>query len=220
MRKPHDPLRLVASDIAAARGPAPVRQKAKRRAAASARECVGCARAGLTAAVVLLVALCPGQASAQSAGSDRVTYCSAAPASQVKPAHDRIVGTWVLTSFYEEDEYGEEVEQWGLDPKGRLSFDAHGRFAFELRDDLALGLCIAYSGTYEITAEGRIRFQPDTWAMAGHDESTRAADLLLKDTLLELTSSARPSLAGSFYSHTIWRHLRDVPDVRLAPCGR
>ncbi len=186
---------------------------------ARARNCRGCPRAALATALILLAALSPDRAGSQSIES-RAASTSAAHPSQTRRTHGEILGTWALTSFYDEDERGEEIEQWGLEPKGRLTFDAHGRFAFDLRDDLALGLCIAYAGSYEITAERQIRFHPDAWAVSGHDESTRLADLQRKDDLLELTSAARPSLAGSFYSHTIWRRLPDVTDARLTHCGR
>jgi hypothetical protein len=145
---------------------------------------------------------------------------AAAPASSaIKPLAERIAGTWLLVSFYDEDETGEEIERWGTEPKGRLSFDDHGRFAFQLQDNLGFRLCAAYSGTYRIT-EARINFRPDTWAAPGNDEIDHVADVMLKGDILDLTSSMHPSLAGSAYSHTRWQRLPDAPDTRAKTCGR
>jgi hypothetical protein len=132
----------------------------------------------------------------------------------------RLVGTWVLTSLYDEDETGEEIDQWSFNPYGRLSFDRDGRFAVRLQDGLGFGLCIAYAGTYEPTADRKIRFHPDSFAFPGHDETDRVATPTWRDGQLDLISSALPSLAGSFYSRTVWQYTGATADTSVSPCGR
>jgi hypothetical protein len=54
----------------------------------------------------------------------------------------------------------------------------------------------------------------------GEDEIDHVAEVVLKDDILDLTSSVRPSLAGSAYSHTRWQRLPEPPDTHAKPCGR
>ena len=89
-----------------------------------------------------------------------------------------------------------------------------------MQDNLGFHLCAAYSGTYGITAEARIKFRPDTWAAPGNDEIDHFADVVLKGDILDLTSLVHPSLAGSAYSHTRWQRLPDAPDTRAKTCSR
>jgi hypothetical protein len=133
---------------------------------------------------------------------------------------DRLAGSWVLTSLYDEDESGEEVDQWSYEPYGRLSFDRDGHFALHLKDGLGFDLCVAYAGRYELTQDRSISFHPETWVHSGHDEADRIADLEWRNGQLHLTSSARPSLSGSFYSHSAWQYMGPQADTAAKPCRR
>ena len=41
-----------------------------------------------------------------------------AAAAAIKPLAERIAGTWLLVSFYDEDETGEEIERWAPSRRG------------------------------------------------------------------------------------------------------
>jgi hypothetical protein len=102
------------------------------------------------AAAVLAVAFVPTSVAAPDATEAPLSDGTATVWRQ------RLAGTWVLTSLYDEDEIGDEVDEWSFNPYGRLSFDRDGRFAVRLQDGLGFGLCITYAGTYEVTADYNI----------------------------------------------------------------
>jgi hypothetical protein len=136
------------------------------------------------------------------------------------PWHDRLAGSWVLTSLYDEDESGEEVDQWSYEPYGRLSFDRDGHFALHLKDGLGFDLCVAYAGRYELTQDRELTFHPEAGMNSGREEAVRNADLEWRDGQLHLTSSARRSLSGSFYSHSAWQYMGPEADTAAKPCRR
>jgi hypothetical protein len=189
----------------------PLGQSVSGNAAAFLHFLLACTRASVAAALWAALVVSTSVADASDASS---------PDATASMWRQRLTGTWVLTSLYDEDETGEEIDQWSFNPFGRLSFDRDGRFAVQLRDGLGFGLCVAYAGTYDATADGKIVFHPDTWAAPGHDKADRLATPTWRGGELALISSARPSLVGSFYSHTVWQFMGVEANTAVPPCGR
>lgn len=161
---------------------------------------------GVVMMVAALVTATVERASAQVIGADHapIPVVGDFLPDQAGLLREQIVGTWMLISFYEEDDSGEEIEKFGLRPPGHLVFDRQGHFAFQIEDDLGFNRCVAYSGTYEIETKSRIRFRPDSPVSPNNE---RHSDLRLDSAQMELTSTIYPSLAGSSYSHTIWQRV-------------
>src|SRR5262245_61371099 len=50
--------------------------------------------------------------------------------SQQKSLKDQLVGTWTFVSAVETNKEGVKSDRWGSNPKGLITFDANGRYAF------------------------------------------------------------------------------------------
>ncbi len=128
-----------------------------------------------------------------------------------------IIGTWDLLSLYDENA-GEEVDVFGLNPKGRLTLDRAHFFSFILltgaplispacnritapvtRDELGPGM-IAYYGSYLLSEDHKVHFHIDRGLTGAWKRFDREAEFDLTGNKLSLVSSFR-SLTGSDYSH-------------------
>ena len=148
-----------------------------------------------------------GTAPAQTVRSDPVSTALAEVYSKDYAAalQRLVVGRWKLISFYEEDEFGEEDETFGLSPVGRLSFDPSGRFEFEIKDDYGFNRCVRWTGTFAIAPDSAITFRLEAPEL--RSGGVRRAELHVDATSLGLTSVSGPSLAGALYSHTLWERV-------------
>jgi hypothetical protein len=94
-----------------------------------------------------------------------------------------VIGTWKLSSLYEEDERGLDAPTFGLNPEGRLVLDAAGNFSLQIVDDLRLKTSecrrgsamgpralagpamLSYFGRYSIELKSRINTSGDRSAV-------------------------------------------------------
>ena len=67
----------------------------------------------LSAILALAIIVLPGSADAQR-----------------KALKDQLVGTWTLVSVAQTTKEGVKSDRWGPNPKGRVVFDANGRYSF------------------------------------------------------------------------------------------
>lgn len=58
-----------------------------------------------------------------------------------------VVGTWKLSSLYEEDESGQDAATFGLNPEGRLVLDVAGNFSLQIIDELRLKMSECQRGS-------------------------------------------------------------------------
>jgi Lipocalin-like domain len=137
--------------------------------------------------------------------------------SRVRAETTSIVGTWELLHLYDENA-GREVDVFGSDPKGRLTFDSARFFSFILvtdsplispscsrstapitRDAAGPGM-IAYYGRYTIGERKTVAFRIERGLTEGWKRSDREAEFKLAGDRMNLVSSFN-SLTGSDYSH-------------------
>jgi hypothetical protein len=139
---------------------------------------------------------------------------------------DLLIGTWELSSLYDEDERGQEALTFGLNPEGRLVLDGAGKFSLHIIDDSPLNApgcsrssaavtrvmagptMLAYFGTYSIDSKSTIHLHVDRGLAPNWDNTDRVADVILIDNRMELISSIAASPTGSNYSHLVWHRLR------------
>ena len=92
-----------------------------------------------------------------------------------------IVGTWKLSSLYEEDESGQDASTFGLNPEGRLVLDVAGNFSLQIMDELRLKMSEcqrgsamgprASAGPAMLSYFGRYSVEPRSPANASGDKS-------------------------------------------------
>jgi hypothetical protein len=139
---------------------------------------------------------------------------------------ESVIGTWELSSLYDEDERGEEALTFGLKPGGRLVLDGDGNFSLHIIDDAPLSqpscrlnsaavtratagpTMLGYFGTYSIDPKSAIHLHVDRSLAPNWDNTDRVADVILIDKRMEFVSSLVASPTGSNFSHLIWHRLR------------
>ena len=71
--------------------------------------------------------------------------------SQQKSLKDQLVGTWTLVSATQTTKEGVKSDRWGASPRGRVTFEADGRYSFMIfRSDVPK---FASNNLNEVTAE-------------------------------------------------------------------
>ena len=146
--------------------------------------------------------------------------------SQQTSLQEQLIGTWILVSIYDEDERAEDVEPFGDNPQGQLVFDSYGHFSFQifgpavkfesndrklgtaLENGIAMQGSLAYFGTYSVdSAKLQLTLHVKRCLFPNWNGVDRKASLTLNNTGLDLTSSAEPSLSGSYFSHSVWKRV-------------
>ena len=135
----------------------------------------------------------------------------------------RIVGTWRLVSFYEENEGGEDTAIFGTDPRGQFIATSAQQFSFQIisADGRRLGanrqvvsVCessglqeaLVYFGTYALDeARGTLNLHITYCLFRSCDKTRRSASVEFVDDKLVFTSAFWPSPTGSFYSRLVWQ---------------
>lgn len=142
------------------------------------------------------------------------------PASAQPARNQQIAGTWTLVSIYEENESGEDIDQWGRNPRGHFVADGSGHFMLQIvgpnaiqvasaaSAPLCAGASVAgagYAGSYSLDPNGRITFTIDE-ALAPKSDGNRAtASIRFENERMHFVSSAEGSPTGAFYSHLVWK---------------
>jgi hypothetical protein len=163
---------------------------------------------GLRVALVLYVLLAPAPV-----GSKEQSFNAA------------VVGTWKLSSLYDEDASAREVAIFGLHPAGHLMLDSAANFSFQLISDLHWTTfhcrhaetvvtrqsegpgTVAYFGKYFIDPRHRIHLLVEHGLTPEWDHADRVADLTIAGDRMEFVSSMVASPSGSNYSHLVWQRL-------------
>jgi len=146
--------------------------------------------------------------------------------SQQSSLKEKLVGTWILVSIYDEDDGGDDIDPLGANPQGQLVFDANGHFSFQifgaavrfasndrklgtaLENGIALQGSLAYFGTYSVdSAKLELALHVKRCLFPNWNGADRKASLTLSDSTLDLTSAVEPSLSGSYYSHSVWKRV-------------
>ena len=139
---------------------------------------------------------------------------------------EKLVGTWILVSIYDEDERGEDVDPFGTTPQSQLVFDSYGHFSFQifgsavkfasndrkrgtaLENGIAMQGSLAYFGTYSVdSAKLELALHIKRCLFPNWNDADRKASLTLSNARLDLTSAVEPSLSGSYYSHSVWKRV-------------
>ena len=139
---------------------------------------------------------------------------------------EKLAGTWILVSIYDEDERAEDVDPFGTNPQGQLVFDNNGHFSFQifgsavkfasndrqlgtaLENGIAMQGSLAYFGTYSVdSAKLGLALHIKRSLFPNWNEADRKASLTLSGARLDLTSAIEPSLSGSYYSHSVWKRV-------------
>jgi hypothetical protein len=137
-----------------------------------------------------------------------------------------INGAWGLHSIYENDDDGEDLDQFDMDPHGQMQFDSNGRFFFSIFGSAAkfrsgnrllgsrfeLGAAarfnLSYYGTYEINATRDVlTLRIDRCSFANWNGSVRSTAITIKGNKLELTAAGTDTPTGAFFSHSVWWRL-------------
>jgi len=84
---------------------------------------------------------------------------------QEKTLKEKIVGTWLLESVYDQTEDGAKHTPWGDGVKGQAMFDAQGHFSWmtmsanrakaDTSPRIPVGQAIAFWGTYTVNEEAK-----------------------------------------------------------------
>ena len=144
----------------------------------------------------------------------------------------QLVGKWVLTSVYEENDGGEDLDRWGTAPQGQFIADAEGRFSLLLvgrnitriaennaeRACYNLPACrefmdrrvIGYSGRLTASKGDEFILHVDDALDRGWSGLRIIASVTLKGDELHFITASDPSPTGSFYVHLAWRKSRST----------
>jgi hypothetical protein len=119
---------------------------------------------------------------------------------------EQFVGTWRLDSIYEETAEGEDIDQFGLAPRGSLMADRQGNFSFQImstdgRRYAAKGPpnmisptgileAMTYFGTYDVNERShKLTLHVVHCLFRSCDNSNRTADLKIHGDTMELISA-------------------------------
>jgi hypothetical protein len=136
---------------------------------------------------------------------------------------EQIVGTWWLDSIYEEDSRGEDIDQFGVAPRGLFMADRNGNFSFQImsidgRRYAAKGLspagmgaagiaeAMTYFGTYAVNQRShKLTLHLKYCLFRSCDNTDRTAELKIIGDTMEFISTVDTSPTGASYSRTVWK---------------
>ena len=142
---------------------------------------------------------------------------------QLASIKEQIAGTWQLVSIYEENDSGEDIDEFGAFPKGRLMTDRRGNFSLQISPEGRFDSAdtqgtvnktpdggslnaTTYFGTYLVDdASRKLTLRIEHCLFRNCDQTNRTAELKIRGDTMELMSAIKPSLTGAPYSHTIWK---------------
>jgi hypothetical protein len=142
----------------------------------------------------------------------------------VRPLSRQIVGTWQLSSIYEENAGGEDIYQFGSAPIGQFITDNSGHFSLQIISQggrrYAASNCpvvprtgglveaVTYFGAYYVDRENsKLILHASHCRYRSCDKSQRIASVKIGAGEMELVSAAVPSLTDAYYSRTVWRRV-------------
>ena len=138
---------------------------------------------------------------------------SSVAVAQQKSLKDAIVGSWLITSVFDQYENGKKNNPWGAGVKGTFVFDGVGRFA-----QLIIGepqpamktpdprkpdaLVVAYYGSYTVD-EGKktIVQKVDGGSYSARAGTQQSYTVTLKGDTASLVGSSRKDQEGAFSPH-------------------
>ncbi len=137
---------------------------------------------------------------------------------------EQIVGTWRLSSIYEEDTGAEDIAQFGPGPKGLFMADRQGNFSFQIMSNggrryaasggSSAGMmrsarlvdAMTYFGTYAVDQQNhKLKLQVATCLYRSCDKTERTAELRIRGNTMEFISAGESTPTGAFYSHIVWK---------------
>jgi hypothetical protein len=140
-----------------------------------------------------------------------------------RSAQQSLEGAWVLYTIYENDEGGEDVDQFDIDPHGELLFDSKGHFSFaifgsaakfrsgnrlqgnRLEIDAMAKLNLSYYGTYQVDdANNTLMLRIVRCSFANWNGSVRSTSIAISGNRLEFTATGSDTPTGAYYSHSVW----------------
>jgi hypothetical protein len=154
-------------------------------------------------------------------GFSRHASPQSTPRRAAVPINQQIVGTWKLLSIYEEDSYGDEINQFGDESSGQFITDEEGNFSFQILSSSgrryaakapscvgSSGLidAVTYFGTYSVNRQSaKLVLHVDNCLFRECDKTNRIITINFRDDTMEWVSSAEPSATGAFYNRMLWR---------------
>lgn len=132
---------------------------------------------------------------------------------KAKPLQQELVGTWLLTSIYNEYQDGSKVENFGRNVKGTAIYDRNGRFSWlvigEVRPELVSddprrpdAPLVAYYGTYSVNEENRvITYNNEEASHKVNRGVRRMATATIEGDKLKLVTSPLQDKKGTFVPH-------------------
>jgi len=168
--------------------------------------------------IVMSIALLAWSTLPVSADSTALKHDATIPFSQ------QIVGTWQLASIYEEDSGGEDIDQFGIAPKGQLIVDGRGHFSLQIMSQggrryssrdrpapvhvNALVEAMSYFGAYYLDPHhNKLILHASHCLFRSCDKTNRSASVKIRGNEMELVSAVELSLTGAHYSRTVWRRV-------------
>jgi hypothetical protein len=126
-----------------------------------------------------------------------------------------VVGTWSVSSTFDQYADGKNLNPWGDGMKGNFTFDNNGRFtqifigekqpAMQSDDPRrADALALAFIGTYSVTEEDKVisvRNERATNSIRDHAEQKWTVTAVSTDAMTLVGATPRKDLRGTFVAH-------------------
>lgn len=131
----------------------------------------------------------------------------------------QIVGTWSLTTIYDEFAGGKKENPWGPGVKGSAMYDSGGRFSYmiisagrakaETGPRTPVGQAIGYFGTYTVNeADKSVTWKIERATFPNWEGIERKGSMTIKGDQMMQVSSPVPTPTGSFVPNIEWKRAK------------
>lgn len=134
---------------------------------------------------------------------------------------DRVIGTWLLSTIYDEYTDGRKVNPWGPAVKGMIIFDGKGRFSWQIfgsnrpkfasnnrregtpeENKAVVQETQSYFGTYAVNdADSKIALHIERSLFPNWDGVDQTRAVKLEGDLMTYVANPIPSANGAFVPH-------------------
>lgn len=142
-----------------------------------------------------------------------------------KKIREQIVGTWMLTSIYDEYQDGRKTYPWGADVKAMLIFDNTGHFSWQIfgsnrpkfaannrregtaeENKAAVQETQSYFGTYVVNEQdSAVALHIERSLFPNWDGARQKRSVSFKDNEMRYVADPIPSSGGKFVPHLIFK---------------